>query len=107
MSKKANFLLPSTEDILKQVGIQIKLARLRRDLSLRLVAERAGLSVLTVRSIEEGSPSVSIGNYASVLHALGGLEKDLVNIAKDDVLGRTMQDRNMTVRKRASKGGDK
>jgi transcriptional regulator with XRE-family HTH domain len=85
------------------MGEQIKLARLRRNLSAVLVAERAGISRATLQSVEKGSPSVSIGIYASVLHALNNLDKDLLLIAKDDELGRTLQDLKLTTRKRASK----
>ena len=52
------------------MGEQIKLARLRRNLSIAQVAERATCSPLTVNRIEKGSPTVSIGIYARVLYAL-------------------------------------
>ncbi|HIV16768.1 MAG TPA: transcriptional regulator, partial [Candidatus Alectryocaccobium stercorigallinarum] len=42
--KKASYnIMPGTEEILKIMGEQIKLARLRRNLSTQLVAERAGI----------------------------------------------------------------
>ena len=41
MKKAVYNILPETEDILKTMGEQIKLARLRRDLPVELVAERA------------------------------------------------------------------
>jgi transcriptional regulator with XRE-family HTH domain len=103
MSKATNPVLPQTQEILSQMGEQIKLARLRRNLSAVLVAERAGISRATLQSVEKGSPSVSIGIYASVLHALNNLDRDLLLIAKDDELGRTLQDLKLTTRKRASK----
>ena len=84
------------------MGEQIKLARLRRKLSAELVAERAGISRATLWSIENGAPTVAMGSYAAVLVALG-LQNDLLLLAKDDVLGRTYQDLNLTVRKRAPK----
>ena len=43
MGKKAVTVLPSTERILNTMGEQIKLARLRRQLSAELIAERAGI----------------------------------------------------------------
>lgn len=51
------------------MGEQIKLARLRRNLSIAQVAERVTCSPLTVNRIEKGSPTVSIGIYARVLYA--------------------------------------
>lgn len=104
MGKKAVTVLPSTEKILTTMGEQIRLARLRRQLSAELVAERAGISRATLWSVEKGSPSVAIGIYAAVLHALNNMDTDLLLVAKDDVFGKKMQDLNMQVKKRAPKG---
>ena len=104
MGKKAVTVMPSTEKILETMGEQIKLARLRRQLSVELVAERAGISRATLWNVEKGSPSVAIGIYAAVLHALNNMDKDLLFIAKDDEFGKKMQDMNMQVKKRAPKG---
>ena len=82
------------------MGEQIKLARLRRSVSIELVAERAGVSRQSVASVEKGSHSVAIGIYANVLLALG-LQSDILQIAKDDILGRTLQDQGLKIRKRA------
>lgn len=101
MKKTSYHLLPVTEDILKTMGEQIKLARLRRRLPVELVAQRAGISRASLWNVEKGSPSVSIGIYAAVLHALNNMDKDLLLVAKDDAMGRRMQDLNLTVRKRA------
>ncbi len=101
MSRKAASVLPQTEKILNQMGEQIKLARLRRHLSVELVAERAGISRATLWNVEKGSPSVAIGIYAAVLHALNGMDSDLLLVAKDDELGRKLQDLDLKVRRRA------
>lgn len=106
MSKTAYHILPATEDILKTMGEQIKLARLRRDLPAKLVAERAGISRTSLWNVENGSPSVSIGIYAAVLHALNNMDRDLLLVAKDDRMGREMQDLQLVTRKRASRKGD-
>ena len=90
------------EEKMKVVGEQIKLARLRRDLSLAQVAERATCSPLTVSRIEKGSPTVAIGIYLRVLYALH-LDDDILLLAKDDELGRQLQDMALTTRQRASK----
>ena len=101
MGRKAVTVLPQTQKLLTQMGEQIRLARLRRHLPSELVAERAFISRATLTAIEKGSPSVSLGAYAAVLHALGGLEKDLLLVAKDDELGRKLQDLDLPQRLRA------
>lgn len=90
------------EEKMRIVGEQIKLARLRRNLSMAQVAERATCSPLTVARIEKGTPTVAIGIYLRVLYALQ-LEDDILMIAKQDELGRRLQDLVLTSRKRASK----
>ena len=90
------------EQKMQVVGEQIKLARLRRNLSVAQVAERATCSPLTVSRIEKGVPTVAIGIYLRVLYALQ-LDDDILSLAKDDKLGRALQDMNMIPRKRASK----
>lgn len=105
MEKRNIVLLPKTKEILSQMGEQIKMARLRRKLSSELVAERAGVSRTTLWSVEKGSPSVAIGAYAAILHALNNMDNDLLLVAKDDELGRKLQDLNLY--KKNSRKGDK
>ena len=81
MKKALYNIVPATEEILKIMGEQIKLARLRRDLSTELVAERAGISRASLWKVESGNPSVAIGIYAAVLHALNNMDSDLLKIA--------------------------
>ena len=90
------------EQKMQVVGEQIKLARLRRNLSVAQVAERATCSPLTISRIEKGAPTVAIGIYLRVLYALQ-LDNDILFLAKDDELGRTLQDMNLPQRERASK----
>ena len=87
------------------VGEQIKLARLRRNLSIAQVAERATCSELTVSRVEKGLPTVSIGIYLRVLYALQ-LDDDILLLAKEDRLGKALQDLNLKQRERASKKRD-
>ena len=103
MPKKSIVLLPETLNILEQMGLQIKYARLRRKISAEIVAERAGISRATLCAIEKGSPSVAMGWYAAVLHALNYMDKDLLLVAKDDELGRKLQDLDLHVQKRVRK----
>lgn len=95
-------LLPSQKRTLSTLGENIKYARLRRDLSSEQVSERAGISRTTLVKIEKGDEGVAIGYYFRVLAVLG-LDKDFLLIAKDDVLGRKLQDAKLTVKERASK----
>ena len=103
MSKKSVAIMPSTQRVLDTMGEQIKLARLRRNLSAELVAERAGISRATLWAVEKGTPTVAMGTYAAVLHALGGMDKDMELIAKNDEFGRRLQDLNLPTRKRAKR----
>lgn len=105
MSKRTAILMPQTVEILETMGAQIKAARLRRKIPADLVAERAGVSRATVWAIENGSPSVCIGMYAAVLHALNNMDSDFLLIAKDDELGRKLEELDIPSRKRAPKAG--
>ncbi|MDX2432548.1 MAG: helix-turn-helix transcriptional regulator [Bacteroides sp.] len=102
MAKKKIVLLPKTKRILSEMGENLKLGRLRRKLSAEQVAERANISRPTLVAIEKGSPAVSMGSYLLVLQVLG-LEKDFLLVAKDDELGRKLQDAGMITRGRAPK----
>jgi transcriptional regulator with XRE-family HTH domain len=102
MDQRKIILLPRIQQILADLGENIRLARLRRKLSTARVAERAGLSRQTVISVEKGLPGVSMGAYIQVLFILG-LEKDLRTMANDDLLGRKLQDANLQVKSRAPK----
>ena len=62
-------------EVLKTMGEQIKLARLRRNLSAELVAERAGISRASLWKVESGNPACAMGIYAAVLHALNNMDK--------------------------------
>jgi transcriptional regulator with XRE-family HTH domain len=74
------------------------LARLRRRYSAESVAKRAGVARATLYRVEEGDAGVSLATYASVLRVLG-LQDDLDLVARDDVLGRKLQDLELPTRK--------
>lgn len=83
MTGKKIIFTSDTEQILKKMGLQIKSARLRRNIKAEEVAEQAGISKGTLTAIEKGVSTVSIGAYAAALQVLG-LEKDLGLVAVDD-----------------------
>lgn len=102
MEKGKSVLLPKQQRTLETLGENIKLARLRRDLTAEQVAERAGISRTTLTRVEKGDPGTSIGIYLKVLFVLG-LDQDLVKVAEDDLLGRRLQDAKLIPKERASK----
>ena len=102
MKSSRSPLLPRQKKILIQVGENIKLARLRRKLSTTQVAERANISRSTLWAVEKGNPGVTLGTLLQVMFVLG-LEKDFLLLAKDDDLGRKLQDINLLPKKRAPK----
>lgn len=105
MANSTPVLFPKSQRILSELGENIKLARLRRKLSSAQVAERADIGRSTLVKIEQGHPGVGIGNYINVLRVLG-LEQDFLLLAKDDELGRKLQELNIIVKKRAPKMGE-
>jgi transcriptional regulator with XRE-family HTH domain len=88
--------------ILSEAGENIKLARLRRQLTAEQVCKRAGIGRNTLWTIEKGGSTVAIGAYANVLFTLG-LEKDLLKLAGEDPLGRKLQDAGLETKKRGPK----
>lgn len=102
MKSKGTSYTQKQKNILATLGENIKLARLRRKLSIRSMAERAGIATSTLGNIEAGSSSVSLGSYLQILSVLR-LEDDLLLIADKDPLGRQIQDAGLIVKKRAPK----
>lgn len=100
MANKTPILLPRIQRILIELGENIRLARLRRKLSTIQVAERAGIGRSTLVKIEQGHAGVGIGQYLNVLKVLN-LENDFLLVAKDDELGRKLQDAKLETKKRA------
>jgi len=103
MRSETTSLLPKHGRLLTGMGENLRLARLRRQLSAEQVAERAGVSRSTLHLMENGSAGTSLGKLLQVLVVLG-LESDLARLAADDVLGRKLEDARLTeTRRRAPK----
>jgi len=101
MAKTISSLLPSSEALLREFGERLRLARLRRKLTAKQVAERAGMATMTLRALERGGAGVTIGAYLAVMQVLG-LEKDFGLLAKADVMGRELQDIPLHAKSRRS-----
>jgi len=101
MAKTIAPLLPSTQELLRQLGERLRLARRRRRLPAKQVAERAGMSATTLRSLERGGSGGTIGAYLAVMQVLG-IEKDLNLLGKEDPFGRELQDARLPPPKASS-----
>ncbi len=101
--KNNQILLLLEQKILKEMGNNLKLARLRRNLAMSLICERSRVSRARLWKIENGDPSVSIVNYISVAHAIGGFEKDFLKICSDDYLGKTLTDLGIIIKNRGKR----
>lgn len=95
-------MLPSQERILQALGENIRLARLRRDLSSAQVAERADVARTTLVRLEHGDDGISLASLLKILFVLG-LEADLEAVSRDDAMGRRLQDLGLLERKRSSR----
>lgn len=89
---------------LRTLGSDIQDARKRRSLSMEIVAGRAFTSRKTLQRIEQGDHGVSIGIYASVLNALGLLDR-LAVLADplNDEVGMDLSSANLPKRVRSKK----
>jgi transcriptional regulator with XRE-family HTH domain len=86
--KKTNIMPIPVKKALKKLGEDIKEARIRRRISMQLMSERAGISRPTLKKVEEGDETTSMGIYAKVIFILG-LEDNLANVAdiRNDKVG--------------------
>ena len=87
MKKTAIIPIP-VRKALEKLGSDIKEARIRRRISMELMAERAGITRPTLTKIEQGDATASMGVYAKVLFILG-LDDNLSNVAdiRNDKVG--------------------
>jgi transcriptional regulator with XRE-family HTH domain len=89
---------------LSKLGNDLKEARIKRRLTMELVAARAGITRSTLSKAEKGDASVSIGIYAKILFVLG-LVENLYNLAdaNADEVGRILESENLPTRVRYKK----
>lgn len=87
MSTRKPVLPYGAKGVLKKLGSDIKEARKRRRIPVRVMAERALISPTTLTKIERGDPGVGIGFYVSVLFVLGLSDRlaEVVDASNDDL----------------------
>ena len=89
--KRQNVIYPKAQKALKTMGENLRLARRRRKITSKMMAERANMSLMTLRSLERGEAQVSMANYMAVVACLG-FQDDIAQVAANDILGRDLQD---------------
>jgi transcriptional regulator with XRE-family HTH domain len=94
------------EDILKRLGSNLRIARLRRNLTIQQVAEKIGTGPRAVADAEKGKLSTGIGIYTALLWAYDLLQQlsDVAAPSKDDE-GQTLALSNERERARRSDEG--
>ena len=87
----------------KELGYRLRLARVRRGMSIAEVAAKAGINRNTLNALELGKPGVAIGAYVTVLWALG-LDRTLEAVAHPDAdtHGKTLEASRRPARVRKS-----
>jgi DNA-binding XRE family transcriptional regulator len=102
--KKNVKILSQVINSLRKLGDDIRDARRRRNITMALLAERAGINVITLSKIEKGDPGTSIGGYASVLFSLGMIDRlrDIAD-ASHDLTGQMLANERLPKRVRVSK----
>lgn len=92
---------------LKKLGADIRDARKRRRIPMKLMAERAFITRVTLAKVEKGEPGVSLGIYACVLFVLG-LTSRLADLAdaRYDELGLFLEEERLPKRIRLPKASD-
>jgi transcriptional regulator with XRE-family HTH domain len=98
MPAKQPLFYPGQKRILAALGERLRLARLRRKLTIEVTCQRAAISRMTLFRAEAGSPAISLGTLLRILAVLG-LEGDLEALARDDKAGRLLQDQALPMRR--------
>jgi len=73
----------AVEAAARTLGMRIRLARTRRRIPLRHLAERAGVNHKTAAAVESGNLLTGIGAYLALIWALG-LEREMASFLDPD-----------------------
>jgi len=77
---------PATQKALEAMGAHLKMARVKRRISVKSFAARVGVSQSTVIRLEKGDAGVSIGTLAMAFLVLGEIDRitELLDPGSDD-----------------------
>lgn len=89
------FASPAAQEAARHLGRLLRQGRLARQWTLAEMAERARVSVRTLKRMEQGSPSSSLGAWLAVLERLEllGLLTSLTDPAAEALLNDTRRKR--------------
>lgn len=95
----------AVEQAARELGQRLRLARVRRRLSQRQLASRAGISYVTMRAVEAGSLLTGLGAYLAAIWALG-LEREFSTLLDpdSDIEGKQLELSRTPQRARAKRG---
>lgn len=105
--RKTSIIPIPVQKALQKLGADIKEARIRRRISMELMAKRAGITRPTLTKVEQGDANTSMGIYAKVIFILG-LDKNLADIAdiRNDIVGIMIESNDLPKRARVKKYKD-
>jgi len=98
-SKLLDNFPPKLKKQLQTIGLNLKVARKKRQFSIEEMALRARVSYDTISRAEKGDPSVSFGIYAQILSVLGlSQDLDLLGTPETDELGSILMEQALPER---------
>jgi len=88
----SHFVMFGVEELLEQVGLNIKTARIRRNITIKELANRIHVDERTISRLEKGDTSINFKNLVTVLMVLG-LEDSVLDIAdpNQDQVGKALE----------------
>ena len=88
----SHFLMFGVEELLQQVGQNIKTARIRRNITIKELANRSHVDERTISRLEKGDSSINFKNLVTVLMILG-LEDSVYDLAdpNQDQVGKALE----------------
>jgi DNA-binding XRE family transcriptional regulator len=103
MAKRTPPTHPAARRQLEALGARLRAARLRREMTQGMLAERVGVHVQTILKLESGTPTTSLATMLRVLQVLG-MAADIDAIAAEDAQGRLIQDSRLPKSVRPPRG---
>ncbi len=89
---------------IQQIGDRVRVARLRRNWTIKDLASRVGVTSMTISRLEKGDPAVAIGILVTAVWTLGLADEFKEFLAPEhDEVGRGLEARRNKQRARSKK----